>query len=222
MPNRKDKGSLSGRERILTDQIAQNSPVTRFSSNLSETLTQTGWELLESLSAGAATSSVSMAIGASLASSTGRNAKPDLAAFGQSAKERLFDASVDLKVAVGLYAMHLSRDERARLFGELDYLLDAETWDESDSLPSVTSFQQFLKWVVFTQDRSWTSMGIDIDGNILVAWVRPSATMTANFSGRVRWAQKFSADDDVQTAAGDFSLAHFAKHAEAFLATEWP
>lgn len=132
-------------------------------------------------------------------------------------EEHLFDTRVNLKVVTSQYAMHLSDAARSRLFSELDYLLAEDGWDPDDATPTIESFRVFLKWVIFSGDSTWSSLGIADDGNLLAAWVRADDVMTANFGDRVRWTQRFSANGSRQSAAGDFSLEHFARHASNFL-----
>lgn len=134
-----------------------------------------------------------------------------------SDEERLFDARVELKTATAQYAMHLASDVRARIFAEFDYLLEPEAWEMGDILPTATSYRQFLKWLVFTEDRSWSSFGVDDSGNLLVAWIKPHGRMTANFGTRIRWTQELSADGDKQFGSGNYTLEHFARQANAFL-----
>lgn len=131
--------------------------------------------------------------------------------------ERIFDARVEIKVATSYYAMHLSNESRARLFSEFDYVLDEEAWDEEDKLPAIESYRRFLKWSIFTGDSTWSSLGIDDDGNILVAWVRGKTTLTANFGERIRWTHKIDAAGDIQLSSGNFTLEHFARQAKALL-----
>jgi hypothetical protein len=95
--------------------------------------------------------------------------------------EKIFDVLVSLKVATSQYAMHLSNSERARLFARLDELINVDDWHEEDTLPSVPSFLNFLKWIIFSKNFEWSSIGVASDGNILVAWTRSGLVLTANF-----------------------------------------
>lgn len=131
--------------------------------------------------------------------------------------EKLFDARVGLKMATAQYAMYLPKEARDRLFAEFDFVLEEDSWDESDRLPSVESYLRFLKWMVFTKDLSWSSMGIDPEGNLLVAWVKGLDVMTANFGEKIRWSQRFCADGETQQTAGSYSLEYFAKKCREFL-----
>ena len=70
---------------------------------------------------------------------------------GSSFEERVFNSSVSLKVAISQYAMHLSVDERYRLFKQLDSILNTDDWHEDDKLPAASSFQDFLKWMIYSK-----------------------------------------------------------------------
>jgi hypothetical protein len=131
--------------------------------------------------------------------------------------ERLFDARVNLKVATAQYAMHLPADVRSRMFKEFDYLLESDAWDMEDTLPAIDSYRQFLRWVVFTGDTSWTSFGVADDGSLLVAWIKPNKKMTASFGERIRWTQELRAEGETQISGGNFTAEHFARQAKLFL-----
>lgn len=134
-----------------------------------------------------------------------------------SSLARIFDTLVDLKVETSKVAMHLSSAARNRLFSELDYVLDAETWDEADRLPDIDSYRCFLRWLVFTGDTTWSSLGVDDNGRILVAWVQDRQTLTANFDEVVRWTKRADTEGAVQISLGEFTLTHFARQSSAFL-----
>ena len=64
--------------------------------------------------------------------------------------ERLFDALAAFKLKTAmLAAAHFNRDERARLFKQLDSLLDAESWDSADVVTTEASFTTLLRMVLF-------------------------------------------------------------------------
>src|SRR5487761_1059138 len=63
-----------------------------------------------------------------------------------SFEEKIFNSLVALKISVSQYAMHLSNDERRRLFVRLDEVINIEDWHEEDTLPILGSFINFLKW----------------------------------------------------------------------------
>jgi hypothetical protein len=142
--------------------------------------------------------------------------QPRVASF----EEHIFDTLVSLKVAVSQYAMHLGRDERARLFEELDSKINVEDWHEGDKLPTPQSFVEFLKWMIYSKHSEWTSIGVSSQGSILVAWRTPKVLLTANFEAKdsVRWtAQVKSSAGDVGYSAGKCTLRLFAEQAMFYL-----
>lgn len=134
--------------------------------------------------------------------------------------ERIFDSLVSLKVEISQYAMHLGSAERHRLFEELDSKINADDWHEDDTLPTANSFQEFLKWMIYSKHYQWTSIGVSAQGSILVAWHTPRVLLTANFESRdsVRWtAQVKSAGGDVGHSVGKCTLRLFAEQAMFYL-----
>lgn len=127
----------------------------------------------------------------------------------------LFDARVHLKVATSQYAMHLSSDERARLFAEVDYLLETEAWDEENALPRQQSFLGFLRWTILSKNSSWTSLGLDGDGSILLAWKKGQNVLTANFvdANEAKWAAQLTIGSNKEVSVGQGPLKSFAEHA---------
>lgn len=137
-----------------------------------------------------------------------------------SFEEQIFDTLVSLKVAVSQYAMHLGREERTRLFEELDSKINIDDWHESDSLPTTQSFVEFLKWMIYSKHSEWTSIGVSSHGSILVAWRTQTVLLTANFEAKdtVRWtAQVKSPTGEVGYSAGKCTLRLFAEQAMFYL-----
>jgi hypothetical protein len=145
-------------------------------------------------------------------------AVPKFASF----EEKIFDSLVSLKVAVSQYAMHLPKEERFRLFARLDELINVEDWHEDDTLPTSSSFVSFLKWIIFSENFSWSSIGVSNDGNLLVAWTTPNVTMTANFfpQDRVSWSAEVDSQSGIAHMVGIGPLQHFAKQALFYLSGE--
>jgi hypothetical protein len=133
--------------------------------------------------------------------------------------ERLFDCLVSLKVAASQYAMHLSPQELHRIFDRLDSVINVEDWHEDDKLPHLDSFRNFLKWMIYSKDFSWSSIGVSNEGNILVAWSRPNLVLTANFStqNKLTWTAALETEHGLAHAVGTCSLQHFAKQAFFYL-----
>ncbi|MBD9621849.1 hypothetical protein IB279_02705 [Ensifer sp. ENS06] len=128
-------------------------------------------------------------------------------------------AAMALKEATSLLAMYLTFPQRDRLFGELDFLLDPEEWDEHDALPNRRAFVNFLKWAVATKRHDWTSLGLDGDGNTSVAFKRGGNLVTALFlpNDIVQWTSKRDTEDGPDVAAGQSPLRVFANNSPALL-----
>lgn len=139
---------------------------------------------------------------------------------GGSFEERLFHSLVSLKVSISTFAMHLSAAERARLFEALDDTINVDDWHEGDKLPAAASFQQFLRWMIYSGNENWTSLGVSDAGTILIAWRKPKVLLTADFeaSGNVRWTARLTGEDEeIGTTAGRCSLKLFAEQANFYL-----
>lgn len=139
---------------------------------------------------------------------------------GHTFEEKIFDSLVSLKVAVSAYAMHLSADERSRLFAELDDKINVDDWHEEDKLPAVHSFVQFLKWMIFARHHKWTSIGVSATGTITVAWRTPRVLLTADFvrENEVRWTAQLAGENgEVGHTAGRCSLRLFSEQALFYL-----
>jgi hypothetical protein len=139
---------------------------------------------------------------------------------GRTFEEKIFDSLVSLKVAVSAYAMHLSADERSRLFAELDDKINVDDWHEEDKLPAVNSFLQFLKWMIYAHHHKWTSIGISAAGTIMVAWRTSRVLLTADFvrENEVRWTAQLAGENgEVGHTAGRCGLRLFSEQALFYL-----
>jgi hypothetical protein len=138
----------------------------------------------------------------------------------KSFEQRVFDALVELKVAVAQFAMHLSADQRSNIFSQLDNIINVEDWYEDDQFPSLRAFKDLLAWSIYAEVPQWHSFGVDDDGDVLIAWHTDELTLTANFDGNrlVRWTSRYRSEGDVVAhASGDCSLRQFAKQAKFYL-----
>jgi hypothetical protein len=140
-----------------------------------------------------------------------------------SFEQQIFNTLVSLKVAVSQYAMHLSNEERHRIFAELDSIINTEDWHEGDQFPKLTAFQDFLKWMIYSKYNKWISFGVSDDGNFLVAWKTRRILLTAKFSGltgeeAVRWTVQINSENgDTGYTVGKCPLRLFSKQALFYL-----
>lgn len=135
-------------------------------------------------------------------------------------EQRVEDTLVELKAAAAQYAMHMSSAQREAIFGQLADIINVDDWYEDDEFPKLSSFKDLLTWSIYAALPQWDSLGVDDDGDILVAWHSDAITLTANFDGNrlVRWTSRYQSEKDVVAhAAGDCSLRQFAKQAKFYL-----
>lgn len=133
---------------------------------------------------------------------------------------QLPSTAMDFKVATAQFAMHLPSEDRNRLFSELDYLLNAEGWDEEDSVPPIAPYTNFLRWLIATRRMDWSSLGFDADGNLLGAFVGEKGTVTAAFFAApiVHWTAGFTTEDGEEISAGQSPLRSFVTTSADLLA----
>ncbi|TCA70481.1 hypothetical protein [Rhizobium leguminosarum] len=127
--------------------------------------------------------------------------------------------AMELKSATGTYAMYLSFEERARLFAEIDYLLDPDAWVEEDAIPLSAPYVNFLKWLLEAKRLDWSSLGLDADGNLLCAYLGERGTVTAAFHAApvVHWTSNVTTEDGVELSAGQSPLRAFVTTAAGLL-----
>jgi hypothetical protein len=140
--------------------------------------------------------------------------------IAKSFEERIFDALVALKVSASFLSMHLTADERSRIFAALDDTINVDDWHDGDKLPGVASFQEFLRWMIYSRNVDWTSIGVSENGTVLVAWRKERSLLTADFEGgnSVRWTVRLTGEDgEVGHTAGRCPLKLFAEQAGFYL-----
>lgn len=137
--------------------------------------------------------------------------------------QRIETAVAALKAVVSQYAMHIPEARRLAIFEQIDSIINADDWYEDDELPRIDSFKDLLAWSIYANLPQWDSLGVDDDGDVLVAWHTEELTLTANFDGNrlVRWTSRRQAKGDIAAhAAGDCSLSEFARQAKFYLQGE--
>jgi hypothetical protein len=115
--------------------------------------------------------------------------------------------------------MHLTPETRAKLFRDLDEVLNVDDWYEEDAFPNTVSFRDFLKWTIYSKRYNWLSIGFSDEGDILVAWKSEHALLTATFRGnsRVFWTATRSSPEGETYAAGESTLRFFEREAQLYL-----
>ena len=134
--------------------------------------------------------------------------------------ESIFDRLAALKIATSNVSMHLEDAWRAGVFRELDGLLDPEEWDLTDEMPSVGSFNTFLRMVIHNRVRRRPGIGATSDGRIVAGWTAGQDRLTVQClaDDKVRWVLFKHVDGERVSNAGT-SPAHLFR---AYLAPYGP
>ena len=122
--------------------------------------------------------------------------------------ERLFDALAAFKLRTAILAVaHFSRDERAKLFKQLDSLLDADSWDSADVVTTEASFTTLLRMVLFLNGRR-PALGVTGNGNFIATWTDGDDRLTIEClpDDRVRWVLVQNLDGQREAAAGETTV----------------
>lgn len=92
--------------------------------------------------------------------------------------EQLFDSVASFKTHTSQVSMHLGREWRNKLFGQLDSLLDAEEWDSRDIAPSLLSYSTLLRALLKIMPERKPGLGATSDGQIIAAWTEGGNRLT--------------------------------------------
>jgi hypothetical protein len=117
---------------------------------------------------------------------------------------QLFDTLAKFKIKTSLVAMHLDRDWRSRLFGQLDSLLDIKDWEPLDRPPTMESFSTFLRMLIFLRPQRRPGLGATSKGELIATWTAGEDRLTIECLpfDLVRWTVSVSINEDRERAAG--------------------
>lgn len=133
---------------------------------------------------------------------------------------RLQRSRLQLHTIAAEYAMYLPDGQQEKIAQELRYVLDAESWEPDDAVPSPVCFRSFMMWSVVSDKHTWDSLGFDADGSTMVAWVEDGGTFTAKFRNDnfVQWSLNIDKGGDLsETSVGVTSLKLFVLNADEYL-----
>lgn len=102
---------------------------------------------------------------------------------GSSVAARLFNVRANAKMVAAQVSMHLRPEWRAKIYRQIDRLLDAEQWDEGDGLLDVASMKSFLRFIIYANATAVPSLGMAPTGAILAAWRADTRRLTIEFRG---------------------------------------
>lgn len=119
--------------------------------------------------------------------------------------EKLFEALAQIKVLTAQVAMHLDAEWRSRMFEQLDDLLDAEDWHEDDDPIIASSFETFLRMIIFHNPARRPGFGVSNRGYLITAWTSGLDRLTTEFlpNDKIRWVLSCEVDGETERAAGE-------------------
>ncbi len=119
--------------------------------------------------------------------------------------EKLYDALARVKLLTAQVAMHLDTEWRSRIFEQLDDLLDAEDWHEDDDPIIASSFETFLRMIIFHNPSRRPGFGVSNHGYLIAAWTSGSDRLTTECrpNDTVRWVLSCEVDGETERASAD-------------------
>ena len=119
--------------------------------------------------------------------------------------------------------MHLNGEWRAKLFHQLDSLLDPAEWELGDQPLQESSFATFLKAMLNINPERRPGLGLSSVGHLIAAWTTGADRLTIEFlpSDRVRWVLSRRYDDDIERFAGETGVARLAEGLHIYNPEHW-
>lgn len=144
-------------------------------------------------------------------------------AADKSLPEKLFDALAEVKLLTAKVAMHLDTHWRSRIFEQLDDLLDPDDWHEDDEPINASSFESFLRMIVFHSPSRRPGFGVSIRGHLIAAWTTGLDRLTTEFlpNGTVRWVLSCEVDGVMERAAGETPVRRLMDVLAPYRPTRW-
>jgi hypothetical protein len=108
--------------------------------------------------------------------------------------------------------MHLDRDWRAKLFGQLDSLLALSDWQVEDAAPTIESYSTFLRMLTLLRPQRRPGLGATFDGRLIATWTVGDDRLTIECLPKdvVRWQLSATIDGERERAAGETPLPRLA------------
>ncbi len=137
--------------------------------------------------------------------------------------EKLYDALARVKLLTAQVAMHLDTEWRSRIFEQLDDLLDAEDWHEDDDPIKASSFQTFLRMIIFHNPSRRSGFGVSNRGYLIAAWTSGSDRLTTECrpNDTVRWVLSCEVDGETERAAGETAVRRLMEVLAPYSPLRW-
>ncbi len=137
--------------------------------------------------------------------------------------EKLYDALARVKLLTAEVAMHLDTEWRSRIFEQLDDLLDAEDWHEDDDPIAASSFETFLRMIIFHNPSRRPGFGVSNRGYLIAAWTSGSDRLTTECrpNDTVRWVLSCEVDGETERAAGETAVRRLMEVLAPYSPPRW-
>jgi hypothetical protein len=153
------------------------------------------------------------------------NSRPpsDLRSDPSTESAQVFDALAQAKILVAQVAMHLGKDERHRLFAQLDSLHDVSEWESGDKPIERTSFATFIKLIVLLKPEVRPALGLAHSGNVIASWTKANnrLTMECFANDTVRWTLSRRLGERTERAAGESVVVRIADVLAPYQPERW-
>jgi hypothetical protein len=126
--------------------------------------------------------------------------------------EQLYDALSAFKIRTALVAMHIDRDWRSKLFGQLDSLLALADWEIEDAPPTLDSYSTFLRMLTLLRPQRRPGLGATADGHLIATWTVGDDRLTIECLPKdlARWHLSVTIDGERERAAAETPLPRLA------------
>jgi hypothetical protein len=141
----------------------------------------------------------------------------------KSLNEQLYDALASFKIKTAAVAMHLDRDWRAKLFRQLDNLLDVENWESDDLPPQLASFSTFLRLLILLRPDKRPGLGAAHDGKMIATWTSGTDKLTVEClpNDSARWNLSVTIDGEIERAAAITPLRRLGEVLKPYQPERW-
>jgi hypothetical protein len=141
----------------------------------------------------------------------------------QSLEDQLYTALAQCKVKTNQFAMHFGTDWQRRFFTQLDALMNKDDWDASDTPATEASFTTLIRLLLTMRGKRRPGLGLGNGGRLIAAWTKGSDRLTIEClpDDRVRWIVSQIVDGEIDTAAGDTTLALVPDRLAPFHPDKW-
>jgi hypothetical protein len=138
-------------------------------------------------------------------------------------EERLFDATASVKVLISRVSMYMTKEWRDKLFRQIDSLHDLDEWDADDKPVERSSFESFLKTIIFIKPQRHPGLGLSYEGHLIAAWTAGKDRLTIEFlaKDRVRWVVTRDLGGEIERAAGQTVVSRLYDCLTAYNPTHW-